>query len=478
MLDVGGAPGDGMDRDGPGVRLVDGGASVPPPDVPPERPGPGGGEDGVPPPAPPPGTPDGGAGRDAGGGRDGGAGRDAGGSPPPSYPPGTDMCGDLRGPARVYHGTREPTYLSLSPGQILAIGMLDLGGGLCSGALIAPRWVLTAAHCRSSSVVFRMGADPARPDRSVRGRRFLSHSSMDIAVVELERDATEVVPEVVPIPILTEALDESWRGRDTEAAGYGRTERGSVGTRYFSRLPIAGLTGDSIHIDGRGRGGVCNGDSGGPLMALGSDGSVRVIGVVSGGDGTCTYQAWFTRVDRARSWIEGHTGPAVPPGPPPPEPCGDVTAEGRCIDGRAVYCEGGVLQRRACSSGQRCGWSAADRGYRCVRPEDDPCGGLDGFGRCEGERARWCDRGTPRTRDCAACGQRCGVVADVGGTYCAESPAPPGGSDDPCATLDYLGRCNGNVAEWCEDGEFRTRDCSATGQRCVWVDGLIGYYCR
>jgi hypothetical protein len=57
---------------------------------------------------------------------------------------------------------------------------------------------------------------------------------------------------------------------------------------------------------------------------------------------------------------------------------------------------------------------------------------------------------------------------DAGGFYCG---------DDPCMGLDYLGRCNGDVAEYCEDGEFKSRDCGASGQRCRWIDDETGYWC-
>mgnify|MGYP000417109969 CR=1 FL=1 len=55
------------------------------------------------------------------------------------------------------------------------------------------------------------------------------------------------------------------------------------------------------------------------------------------------------------------------------------------------------------------------------------------------------------------------------GAYCV---------DDPCHGLDYLGRCNGSVAEWCDDGELRTEDCAAWGTTCAYINDEIGYYCR
>lgn len=349
-------------------------------------------------------------------------------APPPPEPdagPGggggpLDACGDVRATSAIHYGTASPTYLDLSPGQILSIGMMDMGGGLCSGTIIAPRWFLTAAHCTAgaspSGTTIRVGSDPARPSHAIRARAFQSHPSSDIALVELAEDATVAVPGLVPVPVITDVLDGSWSGRQSEASGYGRTERGTVGARYFSALPIRSVSGDQVYIDGGGRGGVCNGDSGGPLMARADDGTVRVIAVVSGGDGTCTYQAWFTRSDVSRPWIESHTGPTTAPGPPP---CEEVTALGRCMDGQAVWCGADdTLRSEACGAGETCGWDPAASGYRCVTSGSDPCGGLDAHGRCDGDVARWCDRGSPRERDCRACGQTCGVVAAHGGVYC------------------------------------------------------------
>lgn len=49
--------------------------------------------------------------------------------------------------------------------------------------------------------------------------------------------------------------------------------------------------------------------------------------------------------------------------------------------------------------------------------------------------------------------------------------------EDPCAGLDYLGRCNGQTAEWCEGSTFRQLDCVAEGGHCAYVDDRIGWYC-
>ena len=108
--------------------------------------------------------------------------------------------------------TKAPLEALKTPDQALpwqAVGRLDMRDGTCTGALIAPKLVLTAAHCvfysdgnlrEASSLIFRAGFRHGRAAATKRAKRIVVHpdyvddgsetSSMeaiaaDVAVIEL-----------------------------------------------------------------------------------------------------------------------------------------------------------------------------------------------------------------------------------------------------------------------------------------------------
>ena len=369
-------------------------------------------------------------------------------------------CGDLRLVPRVFYGTSEPTYLPLSSGQKMAIGHLKG----CSGALIAPEWVLTAAHCDvSESDSFCVALEGATSEACFPLSFVVDHPEVDVSLVKLRESVDTTFPRIIPVPVLSAPLSQDEVGRVVEVAGYGRREDGGQGARRFSAEKIVEVTSRMFTIDGEGRRGACVGDSGGPLMLLTEQGSVQIAGTLSHGDGSCVGRDYYTRVDVLSDWVELHVGRA----PVENAPCGALTVAGRCFGDLAAWCENARTLTAACSGTSSCGWSEGAGAFRCVQAED-LCEGLDGFGECVENRARWCEAGVVKSRDRGVCSQRCGIISTEQGVYCRE---------DPCDGLDKRGRCRGEVAQWCKEGEFHGVDCAARGQTCGWHSDEFGYAC-
>lgn len=355
---------------------------------------------------------------------------------------------------------------------VVAVGESPSDGN-CSGTLIAERVVLTARHCTrgtsGNQFYVMFGPSDQSPALAVRSLRKREHPDVDLALLELESAPAAGVA-VAPIPIALEDLGGADVGITLEQAGYGQTESGGGNGRFFVAEPLDGFEepGSYLVVNGMGIHGVCFGDSGGPSMRVTASGDTRVVGALGWGDDSCVGRDRYTRVDVARAWIEEWTGPTPGTGP---QPCGTITAEGRCsaTGTLAQWCENDLLSQVACGAGTSCGWDAGVNGWRCIAAAADPCNGVTWYGQCQGEELSFCNRGVLQTRNCGACAERCVLRDNEDGYACAPSD---------CGNLDYVGQCTGAVAEWCNaDGMREAVDCGAQGQSCGYTGAQSGYYC-
>ncbi len=333
--------------------------------------------------------------------------------------------------------------------------------------------VLTALHCTRGTSANRIrvlfGPDDANPLGAIRAASKREHPELDLALLELTA-APAATLNVEPIPIALTALGAADVGITLEQAGYGRTQSGSSDGRFFVAERLDGFE-DAFHVvNGEGQRGVCFGDSGGPSMVTDDNGGTRVVGALSWGDESCVGRDRYTQVGTAevRAWIEQSTGPTPGAGP---VVCGSVTSEGRCSGSGMVasWCQDAVLTQQACAAGEVCGWNTNEAGWRCVAEAADPCEGVGFRGACDGQTLSWCDRGERKQRDCAACGERCVLRDENQGYACVASD---------CGELTFEGRCNGGTAEWCtSEGTRDSRDCAADGRSCGYTGQQNGFFC-
>jgi V8-like Glu-specific endopeptidase len=214
----------------------------------------------------------------------------------------------------------------------------------CTGVIVAPHIILTAGHCTSDASTdfnarisvsnsrdksnthnLRMKSFETAPGYTDHDVKDLNQIQMDFAYILVAEDLTQIfglaasqIPRLMTsIDLLNQSLQTS--SDNAVAYGYGMYSGSHDGIKKEARMHVdydstnGFIKGTSLEAGV----GICTGDSGGGLFLHSSDGSIWLLGVVSGilagdGCGSKSSYAGYSPIFKNICWLQKRTRTTFP----------------------------------------------------------------------------------------------------------------------------------------------------------------------
>lgn len=190
-------------------------------------------------------------------------------------------------------------------------------GAACTGTVLAPDVVLTAAHCVAPAADYAVALLSGAAPKLLPAARIALHPRFDLDQFRTRRPTPDLalVKLAEPLPAafrparLADAGGLPPKGAEFLIAGFGVTADGatkSAGTLRTVLLPNIGSTGGIMVRLSRAEGGAgaCTGDSGGPAFRDGAVAGVVGWATAPGGARGCGGVTGVTLVSLHRDWID------------------------------------------------------------------------------------------------------------------------------------------------------------------------------